>query len=108
MRVRFGAAASLVLLLGCGASRKSPGREPNQDPPCTAVARHLVALGILDNGLAPSLAKAEVIAENPPESLHGAEAEFRNQCSRDAWSSQRRTCLRDARSQEDTLRCPER
>jgi len=97
----------MVLAVSCGASRPRDETR-DDDAPCPEVARHLVALTILDNGLASTLAKAERMAEDPPEALEGAEAEFRNQCTRDAWSPDRRRCLRNAQTQEETLPCPER
>jgi len=72
-----------------------------------AVARHLVALSILDNGLTTDPAEAERMTDHPPESLRGAQAEFKRQCEDEPWSPERRACLFKATDQEETLRCPE-
>jgi len=78
------------LAIGCGPSASSVEAHS-----CENVAKALVVLAMEDNG-----------TERVPDELSGARAEMTAQCQDDAWSKERRRCLAESKTQEDTLACP--
>jgi hypothetical protein len=86
--------ALLVFAAGCGS--KQSGGEP-AGPDCPTVAAHLVELAERDNAAEASASLSASLA-----------TELERSCRDQAWSSERRTCLAAARSQDETLACPTR
>lgn len=83
---------ALAILVGsaCGGPTAT-----DSTPTCDQVAQKLVRLAIEDNN-----------AEEAPPDLDGVNAGFSKQCRDASWSTERRTCLLEANTQEDTLACP--
>ena len=78
------------LAIGCGSSASSVEAHS-----CENVAKAMVVLAMEDNG-----------TERVPEELSGVRTEMTAQCKGDAWSKERRQCLAESKTQEDTLLCP--
>jgi len=87
-------AAVLVLVTACGGSQQRAASPPIESE-CAPVAAHLVELAGRDNG-----------APMAPDQAAGVRAELERQCRDEAWSAERRSCLRDAPNQDMTLGCP--
>jgi hypothetical protein len=83
-----------VVAVGLGACGGA-ARPVDRAPACDEVALHMVQLANRDNR-----------GEAGPELASGMRSELDRQCRETPWSSARRRCLRDARSQDATLACP--
>lgn len=84
-------ALMFTLTLGCG----GPKTARDTGPSCEQVANHLLELANRDNQ-----------GSADPALSRGIVGESVRQCSDDGWSVARRTCLLNAPTQDDTLRCP--
>ncbi len=85
----------LAALAGCGGAQHATSA--GDGPSCRDVAQHLLALANQDNQ-----------GEADPTLAAGIHGEFERQCADDAWTPERRRCLRAADTQEATLACPAR
>ena len=85
--------AIVLVLAACGA----PQQASSSAPSCDETAQHLLALANRDNQ-----------GHASPELADGIRAQFARDCRDQQWSTERRTCITSARSQEATLDCPAR
>lgn len=85
--------AVAVAAAACGGAQRPSAPATS----CDEVALHLVELASQDNASAAPSALAA-----------GVRGESARQCRETPWTEQRRRCLLAARTQEETLACPER
>ena len=84
--------ALVLALAACGGSQKPAAPAA---PSCDDAAKQLLALANWD-----SQGRAS------PELAGGIRAQFARDCRDQHWSAERRTCIYNALSQEQTLDCP--